>query len=71
VATCVFHASRFEMKIIFGMPISLAVCTLSNTYFVFGGSNFILHCCIYCTLNISLLFGAGFSSAKKKKERDS
>jgi hypothetical protein len=21
-----------------------------------------LHCCIYCTLNISLLFGAGFRS---------
>jgi hypothetical protein len=29
-----------------------------------GGSNFILHCCIYSTLNISLLFGAGFSSTK-------
>jgi hypothetical protein len=35
---------------------------------VLGGSNFILHCCMYSTLNISLLFGAGFSYTKKNME---
>jgi hypothetical protein len=36
MVTCSFHAFRFEMAIIFGVPISLTVCTLSNISFVFG-----------------------------------
>jgi hypothetical protein len=40
VATCAFDASRFEMAIILGVPISLTVCTLSNISFVFGWFKF-------------------------------
>jgi hypothetical protein len=72
VVTCAFYTSRFEMSIIVGMPIFFTVCTLSNIPFVFGRSlNFILHCYVYstiyilyCTLKISLIFGAGFSSTR-------
>jgi hypothetical protein len=35
VVTCALHAPRFEMVIIFYVPISLTVCTLSNISFVF------------------------------------
>jgi hypothetical protein len=40
VIICAFDASRFEMEIIFGVPISLTVCTLSNIPFVFGWFKF-------------------------------
>jgi hypothetical protein len=40
MVTCTFQASRFEMAIIFGVPISLTVCTLSNIPFVFGRFEF-------------------------------
>jgi hypothetical protein len=36
-----------------------------------GGSNFILHCYMYSTLNISLLFEAGFSSTKNMESGSS
>jgi hypothetical protein len=39
MVTCAFDASRFEMAIIFGVPISLAVWLYSNIPFVFGRSN--------------------------------
>jgi ABC-type amino acid transport system permease subunit len=35
VVTCAFYVSRFEMAIIFRVPISLTVCTLSNIPVVF------------------------------------
>jgi hypothetical protein len=40
VVTCAFHTSRFEMAIIFGVPISLTVCTFGNMHFVFGRFEF-------------------------------
>jgi hypothetical protein len=36
VVTCAFYTSNFEMAVIFGVPIPLTVCTLSNIPFVFG-----------------------------------
>jgi hypothetical protein len=63
--TCAFDASRFEVAIIFGVPRFLTVCTLRSILFVFG-LNFIFHCCIYSTLNMSL-FGAHFSSTKNRE----
>jgi hypothetical protein len=40
VVTRTFDASRFERVIIFGVPISLTVCTLRNIPFVFGRFKF-------------------------------
>jgi hypothetical protein len=40
VVTSAFDASWFEMAIIFSVPISLTVCTLSNIPFVFGQFEF-------------------------------
>jgi hypothetical protein len=60
VVTCAFDTFHFEGEIIFVVPISLTLCTLG--ILCFGSSNFILHCCLYSTLNVSLLFRVGFSS---------
>jgi hypothetical protein len=49
VFTCTIDASRFKVAVVFGVPISLAVCTLGKVLFYLGGSNFILHC-MYSTL---------------------
>jgi hypothetical protein len=40
VVNCAFVAFRIEMVIIFGVPISLTVCTLNNIPFVFGRFEF-------------------------------
>jgi hypothetical protein len=40
LVTCTFDASRFEMAIIFCVPISLTVCTLSNIPLVFSRFKF-------------------------------
>jgi hypothetical protein len=40
VVTGAFHASWFEMAIIFGVSISLTVCTLNSISFVFGQFEF-------------------------------
>jgi hypothetical protein len=40
MVSCTFHASWFVMTIIFGLPISLTLCTLSNIPFVFGQFEF-------------------------------
>jgi hypothetical protein len=40
VVSCAFDASRFEMVIIFGVPISLTVCTMRNIPLVFGWFEF-------------------------------
>jgi hypothetical protein len=69
MVTGTFDTPRIEMAVIFCMPISLAVCTLCNTPFMFGRYEFILKCCMYSTLKLSLLFGAGFNSTKKHGER--
>jgi hypothetical protein len=61
VVSCAFDSFRFEMAVIIYVPIYLTICTLSNIPFVFGGSNFILHCSICPIFNMPLLFGAGFT----------
>jgi hypothetical protein len=40
MVTCVFDASQFKVTIVFGVPISLEICTLSNIPFVFGQFGF-------------------------------
>jgi hypothetical protein len=40
MVTCAFHTSRFEMAMIFGVPTSSTVCTMSNISFVFGQFKF-------------------------------
>jgi hypothetical protein len=40
MVTCSFHASRFKMAIIFGVPISLTVYTVCNISGVFGRFEF-------------------------------
>jgi hypothetical protein len=40
ILSSAFNASQFEMAIIFGVPISLTVCTLSNIPFVFWQMEF-------------------------------
>jgi hypothetical protein len=47
VVICAFDGSRFEMTIIFDVPISLAVCTLNNIPFVFVRFEY-----YFATLNI-------------------
>jgi hypothetical protein len=65
VVTCTFDAPHFERAIISGVPVSLTVCTLNNIPFVSVRFKFfILHCYTKSTLNMSLLFGAGFNSTK-------
>jgi hypothetical protein len=65
VVTCTFDASRFEMAIIFGVPI-LTVCTLSNIHFVFGWFEFYFALLYISALNVSLLFWADFSYKNMK-----
>jgi hypothetical protein len=62
MVTCAFDASQFEMAVISGVPISLTVCRLSNIPVVFGWFEF--YFALYSALNMSLLFGAGFSHSK-------
>jgi hypothetical protein len=40
MVTCAFDASQFEVTIISGVSISLAICTLSNIPFVVGQFKF-------------------------------
>jgi hypothetical protein len=64
VVTCAFDTSQSEVAIISGVPISLIVCTLNNIPFAFGRFKFYFALLYQSTLNMSLLHGAGFSSAK-------
>jgi hypothetical protein len=36
MVTCALDASQFEVAVVFGVPISFAICTLSNIPIVFG-----------------------------------
>jgi hypothetical protein len=56
VITCTFDASRFEMAILLVVLWHWAISLLC-----LGGSNFILQCRIYSTLNMPLLFGASLT----------
>jgi hypothetical protein len=42
MVTCAFDASWCEVTIVLGVPMSLAICTLSNIPFVFGRFEFYL-----------------------------
>jgi hypothetical protein len=58
------HSSLFEMAIIFGVLISLTVCTLSNIPFVFRRFEYYFALLYIFYIEYILVFGAGFSSIK-------
>jgi hypothetical protein len=43
MVTCAFDVSGFEVTVVFGVPISLEICTLSNVPFEFGQFEFYLY----------------------------
>jgi uncharacterized membrane protein YhhN len=40
VVTCAFDASQFKVAVVFGVPVSLAVCTLGTMFLVSGRFKF-------------------------------
>jgi hypothetical protein len=68
--TCAFDASRFEMAIIFGVPISLTVCAYGNIPFLFG--RFELHFALLYTFYIEYVLAIwGRFQFYKNMESDS
>jgi hypothetical protein len=57
VVSDAFDTSRFETAAIFCVPHLWQFVHWAISPLCFGGSNFILHCCIYSTFKISLVFG--------------